>query len=327
MSFTVSSLFIILAKCCGSPLLTMGKNRGRIVTEMRRLDVGEAPHRGDFELGTLSLPHFRVRINSIKMTQQLYVVVVAGLVCCWGGTAWAQNNELAQARASYESAQFEDCLESLERALNGTDLSRDELVSLLELQAFSLFALRQDFESPLQRLAVVAPDHSMGPAAPPGLRSAWASIQPNPPPLTVDIAVHEVEGGLRLEAQLEADGAGLARALRLMVREQETWETYEEEATVTSSDALSVAYYAVVVGPGGVELASHGTADTPFTAEADTAEAEYVSPPTSEQTRRPWWPWLAAAGGAVAVAGAIVAVVLLVPRTQSDHVTLEGPVF
>ena len=185
-------------------------------------------------------------------------------------------------------------------------------------------ALRQNFERPLQQLAVVAPDHSLGPAAPPGLRSAWTAIQPNPPPLTVDVAVHEVEAGLRFEAHLEADGAGLARAIRLLVRQQERWEAYEEEATVTPAEAVSVAYYAVVVGPGGVELARHGTADSPFT--ADYVPASTLVAP-AEQSPGPWWSWVAAAGGAVALVGAIVAVVLLVPRTQSDRVMLEGPVF
>lgn len=99
-------------------------------------------------------------------------VLLTAIVLCWSASAAAQGPGLAQARAMYEQARFDDALEILEAP--PASLSASERPRWMELRVVVLFALRSDrFGDALMDLAILAPDHQLSPGLPPRVYSAF----------------------------------------------------------------------------------------------------------------------------------------------------------
>ena len=238
-----------------------------------------------------------------------------------------------EARHLVDQADFAAAEQAFGRAEAATDLTRDDLVALLEGRALLHHALADTaaLEADLARLAALDPRHAFGPGLPPELSDTFLRVRTRSAgALRLSIDVRPVPGGLALRATAHNDPAGLVRALEVHGRvADEPWRTAGEELVVSAPPGANVQTWARARGPGGAVVAERGSADDPSAAVIPGAIplAAPAEPPSDggthgERRARSVWPWIA--GGAAVVAAAITAVVL-VWTVRSDETSVGAP--
>lgn len=199
----------------------------------------------------------------VSAPERLVLACLGALLLAMPAAASAQDG-LSEARAAFDAAEFETALAQLDTLDASDALSVDEVAAFLTLRAEVHFALGDAaaMEADLRALLALAPDARLPDTAPPELSEAAERARSEALPLpTVRTEASPIAGGVRLRADIVADGAGLARRARLHARSPgEAWREVEEELEVTGP---SVEYWAEALGPGGVVLAQEGSAAAP----------------------------------------------------------------
>lgn len=236
--------------------------------------------------------------------------------------AAAQEHALiAEARNQYEEGEVEQALETVSRAEHTSDLSRENLLSLLELRILILRARGDDEQvsQELQRLASIAPDRAPADEFPPALRERLAGVRATlPGGLSVQARANATATGVEVTAEARNDVASVVREVRVYARAPDSaWSDGLDRLDVPVTSGR-VDYYAVAVGPGGAPVAEHGSAEEPRVflfpeLRANGSSGEAVSP----------WVWVGITAGAAAVVAAVVVVVVL--ATSSDNAQPTAP--
>lgn len=267
----------------------------------------------------------------------LIAAAVAGLALAWPVPASA--NPLVDAGVeAANDGRFDEALASFDEAWNGDELRREDLVDLLVCRSIVRFALRsrEALDRDLEMLAFLAPEYTFSPVVPPQVRRRFEELRP---PSTarshLEVSLSLADDRVFGDASVSGIPEGLVRDLILHVREPSSpWQRVQGwrfELPVTRP--RSVDWYAEVIGPGGVVLASEGDATTPHSAlnpraVADSPSVSATSPDDaqhSDHRRRRALLWGTGAG---VTAGAVVATVLaLTLRGSTGSTFVEGPVF
>ena len=194
--------------------------------------------------------------------------------------AAAQRNALhplvMQGQNKAEQADFAGALAAFERAERAKNLSRNDLITLLDSRALVHFAMRS--EGPLQRdlqwLAAIAPEHELDESAPPALRQLFDEVRSQRGEALLLRITHERdEARLRLRAQTEGAPSGMVRGVHLYTRVGSgAWREHKGAQVDLPVDArMSVAYYAYALGPGQAPIAQQGSLDHPLLSRAQSA--------------------------------------------------------
>jgi hypothetical protein len=256
-------------------------------------------------------------------------VLVLAWVLLPNGSAMA-HPLVDEGRRRYEEAEFVGALDALARAEASDDLERDELAAAYELQALVQLAMgnADAMHAALERLVVVSPDHTLDRRVPPAVARAFAEVRSEAPaPLRVVASVAARGDGVSVEARVERDELELLREVRVHGRAagSDAWDVSADAPLfVEAPPGSRVEYYAEAVGPGGVALASTGTADDPLSTRASRAATE--SPMVEPDAEGGVSPWLFVGIGAVVAAVATVLLIVLLtpePDTQLAPFTVE----
>jgi hypothetical protein len=263
-------------------------------------------------------------------------IVVASLLAAAPAAAHPIVDE---GRSLAHEARFEEALAAFARAEAASDLTRSDVIALLEGRALVHFALGQEAElaRALSALASVAPDHAPDRAIPPDLatriREACATVRE---PLALRSGAERAGSVARVRADVVGDEVGLVRAVRVHVREGEggfrTLGGRVQE--VVADPRVPFAWYAEAIGPGGAVLASDGTREAPHGLAPDLSPARVASEGGATEGERGAsegtggsgeddgggpgpWPYVIA-GGVLAVAVAVVLMVLFIPGSDTQ---------
>ncbi len=222
-----------------------------------------------------------------------------------------------------ENADFEAALAALNAAEEAGELERAAVLRLYKTRALVLFALQRPeaLESDLKRLCALGMrGQDMPRAAPPAFRKEVdATCSRGGRPLQ-----------LRLEGRREGEGVVLTaltppgqdtswgESFRLWYRPQGEpgWQEHADRSLkVRLAETLSLQYYGAIVSKEANALVLSGTRQDPFTIPAVDKESD----------RTLLWVGLGV-GGAVVLAAAIVAIVVLTRGSAGDTTQLSPPV-
>lgn len=267
---------------------------------------------------------------------------VAVLVfACIGWASPALGHPLIEeARQQFESADFDGALALLTTAENTSDLSRDDLVELIELRAIVNEALDNDdsVSRDLRALASLDPGHQFRPEASPILVEQFQSISSEPIGLSVEVVQEGDDSAI--EAVVDNDLGGLVR--RIVLRGRATgrglWQQSEEQRLViVDASSEGVEWTAEVFGPGQARLLSQsGSSDgvVNHAVEAEPSEPEPVDGEVQENgetddgtttRRRRRWPIWLSVGVASAIIIGVVAGVLATRDDSDEYTQVDGP--
>lgn len=234
---------------------------------------------------------------------------------------------VAEGRQLLDEGRFEDAIERFTAAEAADDLTREDLVLLLEGRALAAHALR-DLEAmnrELARLLKIAPEHRFDPTLPPDLETTFASLRASAgPPIAIATSSRRRGDMVVIETTVTGDGDGLGRSVRIAARlPGRAWETGGERVEIAASPSETVEYFAELLGPGGAVIAASGTADRPEQRPPDAASGETPIPvgPDDDGGLSPWI-WVAIGGGAALVAAGVITLVLVLsaePGTQPGY--------
>ena len=248
------------------------------------------------------------------MLRHLIVLVVASTALA-AAPARADQAALEQARQLFWEARFEDALAAADRAEQGDDLTREDLIALYELRAQIERGQRDrdGMRAALERLAAVDPDHEFGRAIPPDIVALFDELRADASaPIAVDARAEPRSDGAVVHATAAEDPLGLVREVRVHARQPGgEWQT---GTSPLETGSATVEYYAEAVGPGGAVIASAGTADAPRSASVavqmdgeEPAEAPVEQPSDDGTGMEIPWLWVGAGAGAVALLAIVIA--------------------
>ena len=256
------------------------------------------------------------------------LVVVAGILPAARAAAHPQIDEAARL---YEQGEFEAALELLAEAESGGGLERGDVLSLLITRVLIHVGTGDEeaYRRDLAHIALLDPDYRMGPAFPPLVRQTFAAIRQEVTPVELDARAEAVPAALRVSSTL-ADEAELVTQVRINARV--SGGPWRREAAgsleVPAPAGAQVDWYVEAVGPGGLVVASVGSAESP---RRDTlpggAAAEPVRPPPGgdvDEGGSSAWIWIGLA--VVVLAGAAVgAYFLFFDDPVSDQTEIARP--
>jgi hypothetical protein len=250
-------------------------------------------------------------------------------VAVWAAAAWASPARVLahplvdEGQRLYEEAEFVAALDALGRADHATDLEREDLERLFEIRALVHLAMGNTdaMRTDLQRLAALAPDHSLPRSAPPDVARAFAEIRGQSPGAVRVLATTEASpAGVTIAARAENDWASIVRTVRVSGRVQgaPSWEHATDAPLLVATSGGVVEYYAEAIGPGGVVVARTGSASEPLRAAGAGGGGGGGEA----------WPWVLVALGVAVVAGGVVVGVVLgtesgTPVTQVEPFTVR----
>ncbi len=229
-----------------------------------------------------------------------------------------------------QEADFDAALSSFEEAISSGELTRDELVQLLSERALVWHAVGNDnaLGRDLSLLAMLAPDHELGRAAPPPLVARWHELRASQgAPLSVHGSCAPSAAGTQVSAQVEGlRDAELGQVFIRTRRADGEWVQKQAANVDISSGDDGVEYYVQVRGPGGISLANDGSDDAPLVCvpvhdgPAPVAAGPVDSP---RRSKKVWW-WV---GGAALLVGAaaVTTVVMLNRDDSSDRTSVSKP--
>jgi hypothetical protein len=260
----------------------------------------------------------------------LFAAVLFGGVLAFPSLASA-HPEVERARQLVLDGDYDAARPALDAALARDDLDVEDLIELLEARALLFHGLsdRDALDRTLRSLASFAPTHRFGPRFPPDLAARSVEIGREMRG-RLRVVTRRVPSavGLRLEANVENDGASLVRELRYRVFDSRSGQWQPAIAPIEASAGRELLVVVEAIGPGGAVLARDGSPDAPVRLEGPSAVAseDPVHDPANEareasiegsltRTERvregrgglpEWVPILLGVGGALVV-GAIVA--------------------
>ena len=220
------------------------------------------------------------------------------------------------ARRAYEDAEFEAALAQLRVVEASDDLTREELVELLELRAELHLATgdADAMERDVLQRTTVDPTGALPSSAPPEMREAATRARAQiAGPIEVRAEAVAVATGVTIEAAAHGDAGGLVREVRVMARvDGGSWR--DGRPPMTLEGAGRVEFYAEAIGPGGVVLSSAGSRDAPRTWSESGAGAPGAGGDDA------LWIGLGIGAG-VLVVGAVIAIVVVAtqPSGPSDR--------
>jgi hypothetical protein len=228
---------------------------------------------------------------------------------------------LEAAQARYEEADFEGALLLLEEAAASTTLSRQELVTLLELRAVLRLATgqRQEMQADMARLLSLDPEHAFARGAPPELVAAAAALRASGVgPVLVEARAEPTADGARVDADA-TDEHGVVRSVMVRTRRDgDGWsELRPPPVDLPLDPGARLAYFALALGPGGVVVARDGSEESPH--ELVDRRSGATPAPLAAQDDDSTWTFVAIAGAAAVVAIAVVVTAVLVTDAASSQ--------
>ncbi len=255
------------------------------------------------------------------------------LVATLASSAVAHAHPLVeQGRRQLRRAEFEAALALFDRAAEGDDLTRDDVVDLLDARAMTHLALDDTpaLRRDLAGLASLDPEHRFGREAPPELQEAFAqTVQASEGALSLDGRGRGVAGGIEVDVRAVHDAGELVREVRVFVRVGGgSWHRLTD-AREPAAEGQVLDFYAEGVGPGGALVATLGDREDPN--RSAPALAVGAPPPIRGGGGGGGGlsPWLivgiGAAGLAVVAAVVIVVVLLTGAGSQAAGTQPESP--
>jgi hypothetical protein len=260
--------------------------------------------------------------------------VLAGLLSSFGWASTALAHPLVDhGYRLYEGADFQGALHAFEAAEAASDLTRDDLIKLLEGRALAHLALgnEEPMEATLVQLASVEPDREMGRAIPPPMRDAFDRISGSTQRISITARVEAMPGGARVVAEVNGDSGGLVREVRLAGREldDDRWTSGTgEELSVVASSGATIEYHAAAIGPGGAVITRAGSEESPLSASTEGVEEGEIltsSEDGDDDGGGVLVPILIGVGAAVVIATVIIIVVAASSGGQSDETQFSAP--
>lgn len=251
-----------------------------------------------------------IRSRSVSVTRSLAPAALVALLCGLAPARAAAHELVDEGRRLYEEAEFVAALDVLGRAVAGSDLDLDDVVSVFETRALVHLAMGQPdaMREDLRRLAAIRPDHALPSVAPPDMVSAFAEIRAassGAPRLAASTEAAAL--GVTITARVENDAVSLVREVRVSGRAvgSAAWERATGAPLfVPTPDGEVVEYFAEAIGPGGAVIARTGDEHAPLRA----APAAVAAAPSGGMEA---WPWIVGGVGVAVVAAVVVTVVVL----------------
>jgi hypothetical protein len=228
-------------------------------------------------------------------------------LCLCAASIALAHPKIDEARTRVEAAEFDAALRLLAEAAAGTDLMREDALSLLELRALVYLALRdgEHAQETLRMLAALAPERVFAPGTSPDLVHAFARVkQDSPPPPRVSLEPTLAADGVHLRGRVEGDPLHLVRALRLWTRAGDApfRSTLADETILLAPPGQRVQYRAVAEGIGGAPVAATELESLQLPKQRDERAAATGTSP---------WLYAGLITGALAIAGTVVAALAL----------------
>ena len=231
-------------------------------------------------------------------------------------------------RASLEEADFAGALEALREAEAQGDLTREDLVLLLETRALVHRALgdEEPADDALRSLASIDPDHRFGPEVTPDVVQRFAQLRDaGPGPLTLDVEEAPSPGGISLTAEVRGDVADMVHAVTVRARagEDGPWREGDGRLAIEAPPGARIEWYAVAYGTAGAPVAQRGSEDAP----RRTRVPGTAVTPAPESSIDPVALGVGlAAGIAALVAAAVIVGVVLTSEGQATT-RVDGPMW
>jgi hypothetical protein len=246
------------------------------------------------------------------MTRAL--LFVAFVACALApGTALA-HPLVDEARARFDEAEFEASIRALDRAERADDLSMDDLVEVLRLRILCELALGREsrVEAAAERVLSLDPARALGSEMPPEVHELADRIRARLGGALSISASFDPDRG-RILTAIDHDPGRLVREVRIHTRRagDESYRTTTGDEAEAPESPLE--YYAEAIGPGGVVIATDGTAGEPRT---HGSEAVFRTEDDDEGTSP--WLWIGLGAGAAAVAGVVIAIVVALSSGESN---------
>jgi hypothetical protein len=231
-----------------------------------------------------------------------------------------------------EEADFDEALSEFDAALSSGELTRDELVVLVSQRALVFHALGRDAElsRDLSLLAMLAPDHQLGRAAPPPLVARWNELRTSQgAPASVRGSCAPTASGAQINAQVEGvRDPELGQVFIHTHNGENEWVQKQAASVDISSGDDGSEYYVEIRGPGGVALASDGSAEAPHACANFSPSAAVGAggqPPDDKKRNKKLWWWLGGTALVVGAAAAVVVVLTTRDNGQSDRTVVSKP--
>lgn len=200
------------------------------------------------------------------MTRFVVVALFACLLLSHG--AARADASLDAGLAALDEGDFDAAAAAFDAALADDNLSRPELIALLEARAALHFALHDEaaLDNDLGWLAALDPGHSFGDNRPPDLARRFVSIeQHHPGALEVTATALPSDAEVLVTARTQHVPEAMEVTLRVCTRvEGAPWRCVDGATAHSPNSASGVFYYAEAVGPGGAVVASAGSASDPL---------------------------------------------------------------
>lgn len=232
------------------------------------------------------------------------------------------------AESAYREGRFEEAREILDRIAAGDDLETlDEARQLLVLRVQVNTAMRDAdaVTADLRRLAQLDPEWEPPEAIPPEVREELRALADTVDPIRIELTHEEVFGGVVVRAETSGTRTDLARGVRIYARAPGgEWLADDGEVLrVPTTPGGVIEYYAEVMGPGAVAVATAGSSERPLRARAAGSVAREPSavprvPPAPSTSSDPWPIVVGVILGVVVAAGAAVALGLYFGTQQPD---------
>lgn len=219
-----------------------------------------------------------------------------------------------EARARFDEAEFEASIRALDRAERAGDLSMDDLVQVLQLRILCEVALGRGnrVEDAAERILSLDPARSLGGEMPPEVHELADRIRARLGGRLSISASFDPDAG-RIITAIDHDPGRLVREVRIHSRRagDERYRTTTGDEAEAPESPLE--FYAQAIGPGGVVIATDGTAGEPRT---HGAEADFQTE-SSDGGVSPWL-WIGLGAGVAAIAGVIIAIVVVASSEESN---------
>jgi len=251
-----------------------------------------------------------------------YALPVAVVVLAVLGTAspaWA-HPDVDEGRALYAQADFPGALEAFARAEAGDDLTRAELLELLERRIL-IHLVQGDQPSAdrdLESIGAIDPDHEFARDIPPEVVDSFGGAEHVP--LSVVVESQPSADGVELTASVENEPTGLVREVRLHYRvDGGPWEASTERSLHVAAPAGStVEHHAEAIGPGGAVIAAVASADAPRAFRV-AAELTAVEEETVDDGGGFPWLWVGVGAAALVAIGVVIAIVVVSSGGDSNE--------
>jgi hypothetical protein len=238
-----------------------------------------------------------------------------------------------EARRLLLEAEFDAALAALDRAEAAADLTRAEVVLLLETRAliYAGRAQQVEMERVLDALASLAPTHQFAPEVPPALRRQFVRlVSSRAGPLAIHAVTRETEDGVEITGRAENDAVGLVRGVRVSARVGGRVEVGRGSLRLAIDEGARVEYFVEAIGPGGAVIASDGDAQEPLlmtrSGAGGAVGAGALGATGDDDDEAAGVPWLWIGVGAAALVAVVVLTVVLVSSGGGGEQIVTGPI-